>query len=88
MANETERRRARAAGKAIERARRARGLSARGLAELADLDFGYVRRIEKGQGASVEVYARLAALLGIDLGTPLSLVHASGAPAPGSSRSP
>jgi len=69
----TDTRAARAAGKIIEKARRSRNLSARGLAREVDLDFGYLRRIEKGQRASTVTYARIARVLGIDLGEPLAL---------------
>jgi transcriptional regulator with XRE-family HTH domain len=58
---------ARAAGRQIEGARLNRKWSARHLATKADLDFGYLRRIEKGQSASPVVYARLAMLLSLDL---------------------
>jgi transcriptional regulator with XRE-family HTH domain len=62
-------------GRAIERARKARKWSARAAAAKADLDFGYLRRIEKGQSASAATYARLAGLFGLDLGELLSLGH-------------
>ncbi len=36
------------------------------------MDFGYLRRVEKGQGASVRTYARLAEVLGLRLGDVLA----------------
>lgn len=52
-------------GGRIREAREARGLSLRGLAEGARLDFGYVGKVERGAEASLTVYERLARALGV-----------------------
>ena len=69
------------AGKKIERARRALRLSARQLARTAGIDFGYLRRVEKGASASTALYVRLAGLVGVSVADLFAEEHGRTVPA-------
>lgn len=55
------------AGERIRVAREAKEWGLRDLAREADLDYGFVGKIERGAPASVPVYERLADALGVPL---------------------
>lgn len=68
---------AKVVGAEIKRLRVARGLSLRKLAAATNLDFGYVGKIERGQGAATQTYRVLAAALGATLSALFAVVPAS-----------
>jgi len=56
-----------ALGEALQKARKRRGLSARQLASLIDIDHSDLSRIERGRPTSLERYDRIAKALGLVL---------------------
>lgn len=55
------------AGERIRKARKAKGWDLRQVGEATGLDFGFVGKVERGALASVPVYERLAAAVGLTL---------------------
>lgn len=55
------------AGEKIREARKTKGWDLRQLGAAADLDFGFVGKVERGALASVPVYERLASAVGLTL---------------------
>lgn len=56
---------ARALGDSVKAMRASRGWTLRELADLARLNFSYVRKIENGQSATPAAYSRLARAFGV-----------------------
>jgi transcriptional regulator with XRE-family HTH domain len=63
-----------AIGAEIRRLRKARGWGLRRLAAEADVEFGRVGKIERGDGAGVDTYRRLAEALGVSLAALFSVL--------------
>lgn len=55
------------AGERLREARRAKRLTLRELADRLEIDFGFIGKVERGRGASIDTYKRIADALGLPL---------------------